>query len=138
MDKIFTPSETSKIINNVCDWLGDTKQYFDKLEVLNAVSYALLQAENVLTNRNAKAEPENEDEETEFDDDVITIAEAANVFDSIFDAVIGQRRKFDKEQKKKLVNHLTGISGSLDDIVFNIENEIVNIRMLIDNINKHD
>ena len=132
------PSETSKIINNVCDWLGDTKQYFDKLEVLNAVSYALLQAENVLTNRNAKAEPENEDEETEFDDDVITIAEAANVFDSIFDAVIGQRRKFDKEQKKKLVNHLTGISGSLDDIVFNIENEIVNIRMLIDNINKHD
>ena len=138
MGKIFMPSETSKIINNVCDWLGDTKQYFDKLEVLNAVSYALLQAENVLTNRNAKAEPENEDEETEFDDDVITIAEAANVFDSIFDAVIGQRRKFDKEQKKKLVNHLTGISGSLDDIVFNIENEIVNIRMLIDNINKHD
>jgi len=138
MDRIFMPSETSKIINNVCDWLGDTKQSFSKLEVLNAVSYALLQAENVLTNRKEKAEPEKEDEETEFDDDVITIAEAANVFDSIFDAVIGQRRKFDKEQKKKLVNHLTGISGSLDEIVFGIEHEIVNIRMLIDNINKHD
>ena len=136
MQKIFKPEETNEIIETVCNWLGHQKNY-DKLDVLNAVSFALLQAEKILVNRNAEPE-EVEEEETEFDDDIITIADAANVFDAIFDAVIGQHRKINKEQKQKIVNHLSDISENLDDIAFNIEDAIANISMLIDNINKSD
>lgn len=136
MQKIFKPDETNQIIEDVCKYIGNQKVY-DKLDVLNAVSYALIQAERILVNRNAEPE-EVDEEETEFDDDVITIGDAANVFDTIFDAVIGQHRKINKEQKQKIVNHLSDISENLDDIAFNIEDAIANISMLIDNINKSD
>lgn len=136
MQKIFKPDETNQIIEDVCKYIGNQKVY-DKLDVLNAVSYALIQAERILVNRNAEPE-EVEEEETEFNDDVITIADAANVFDTIFDAIIGQHRKINKEQKQKIVNHLSDISENLDDIAFNIEDAIANISMLIDNINKSD
>lgn len=131
--RIFNPDETIQIIEDVCKHIEHQKLY-DKLDVLNAVSYALIQAERILVNRNAEPE-EVEEEETEFDDDVITIGDAANVFDTIFDAVIGQHKKVNKEQKAKIANHINDISDNLDDIVFDIEDAIVNLRMLVDKLN---
>ena len=131
--RIFNPDETIQIIEDVCKHIEHQKVY-DKLDVLNAVSYALIQAERILVNRNAEPE-EVVEEETEFDDDVITIGDAANVFDTIFDAVIGQHKKVNKEQKAKIANHINDISDNLDDIVFDIEDAIVNLKMLVDKLN---
>lgn len=104
--------------------IQNSRRYINRNTVVDMISYAVSQTEQKI---HAKAEKLKT-----IDDETITISEAAEVFDELFDMLIAQNRAAKKDRRVKTAERLKAAAELLDDITYDIADTVILLNYIVD------
>lgn len=104
--------------------IQNSRRYINRNTVVDMISHAVVQTEQKIL---AKAEKSKT-----IDDETITISEAAEVFDELFDMLIAQNRAAKKDRRVKTAERLKAAAELLDDITYDIADTVILLNYIVD------
>ena len=104
--------------------IQNSRRYINRNTVVDMISHAVVQTEQKI---HAKAEKSKT-----IDDETITISEAAEVFDELFDMLIAQNRAAKKDRRVKTAERLKAAAELLDDITYDIADTVMLLDYIVD------
>ena len=105
--------------------IQNSGRYINRNTVVDMISHAVAQTEQKIL---AKAEKSRN-----IDDETITISEAAEVFDELFDMLIAQNRAAKKKDRRvKTAERLKAAAELLDDITYDIADTVMLLDYIVD------
>ena len=104
--------------------IKNSRRYINRNTVVDMISHAVVQTEQKI---HAKAEKSKT-----IDDETITISEAAEVFDELFDMLIAQNRAAKKDRRVKTAERLKAAAELLDDITYDIADTVMLLDYIVD------
>lgn len=104
--------------------IQNSRRYINRNAVVDMISHAVAQAEQKIL---AKAEKSKN-----IDDETITISEAAEVFDELFDMLIAQNRAAKKDRRVKTAERLKAAAELLDGITYDIADTVMLLDYIVD------